>query len=95
MNQKLSSSRRCYEAAMRLFLYLCAAITCLLLVFLIGYICFKGVPGISWSFLTTAESVLRGTVGILPAIQNTLYVIVVSLVVALPLGVGAAIYLTE
>ena len=95
MNQTLSPSRRAYDLGARALLYLSAALTCGLLVCLIGYICFRGLPGISWSFLTTAASVLRGTVGIFPAIVNTLYVIVVSLVVALPLGVGAAIYLTE
>ena len=95
MHQTLSPSRRAYDLGARALLYLSAALTCGLLVCLIGYICFRGIPGISWSFLTTAASVLRGTVGIFPAIVNTLYVIVVSLVVALPLGVGAAIYLTE
>ena len=95
MNQTLSPSRRAYDLGARALLYLSAALTCGLLLCLIGYICFRGIPGISWSFLTTAASVLRGTVGIFPAIVNTLYVIVVSLVVALPLGVGAAIYLTE
>ena len=95
MHQTLSPSRRAYDLGARALLYFSAALTCGLLVCLIGYICFRGIPGISWSFLTTAASVLRGTVGIFPAIVNTLYVIVVSLVVALPLGVGAAIYLTE
>ena len=95
MNRRLSASRRAWDLAMRFFLYLCALATCALLIFLIGYICLEGVPGISLTFLTTASSVLRGTVGILPAIQNTLYVILVSLIIALPLGVGAAIYLTE
>ncbi|MBS6365870.1 MAG: phosphate ABC transporter permease PstA [Clostridiales bacterium] len=95
MNQRLSVSRRLYDVVARILLYLCAGLTCALLVFLIGYICYRGIPGISLSFLTTAESVLKGTMGILPAIYNTLYVIVVSLVIVLPLGVGAAIYLTE
>ncbi len=95
MHQTLSPFRRAYDLGARALLYLSAALTCGLLLCLIGYICFRGIPGISWSFLTTAASVLRGTVGIFPAIVNTLYVIVVSLVVALPLGVGAAIYLTE
>ena len=91
----LSLRRRAYDFAARTLLYISAAITCGLLVFLIGYICFRGLPGISRGLLTTAESVLRGTVGILPAIQNTLFVIFVSLVIVLPLGVGAAVYLTE
>lgn len=91
----LSPARRCYDIVMRALLYLSAAITCALLLFLIGYICYRGLPGISLSFLTTSESVLEGTMGILPSILNTLYVIFVSLLIVLPLGVGAAIYLTE
>lgn len=95
MNQQLSASRKIYDVIARILLFTCAGITCALLVFLIGYICYRGIPGINWSFLTTAESVLKGTMGILPAICNTLYVIVVALVIVLPLGVCAAVYLTE
>ena len=95
MGSALSPRRRAYDICARALLYLSAAATCGLLAFLIGYICVRGVPGVTVELLTTAESVLRGTVGVLPAIQNTLFVIVVSLAVALPLGVGAAIYLTE
>ena len=87
--------RRFYEVTGRFLLYGCAGITVVLLLFLIGYILFRGIGGISWRFLSTAESVINGTVGILPAIKNTVFVIVVSLIVVLPLGVGAAIYLTE
>ena len=95
MNRKLTPSRRAYDLAARFFLYFCSLLTVALLVCIIGYICYRGIPGISWDFLTTAESVLRGTMGILPAIKNTLYTVLVSIIVALPLGVGAAIYLTE
>lgn len=91
----LSPRRRTYEVGMRGLLYLSAGITCLLLLFLIGYILYRGLPNLNWTFLTSQESVLRGTDGIMPAIQNTLYVIVVTLIFILPLGVGAAIYLTE
>ena len=87
--------RKIYEIAGRILLYGCAALTVLLLLFLIGYILFRGIGGISWRFLSTAESILNGTVGILPAIKNTVFVILVSLMVSLPLGVGAAVYLTE
>ncbi len=87
--------RKIYGITGRILLYGCAAITAGLLLFLIGYILFRGIGGISWRFLSTAESVINGTVGILPAIKNTVFVIVVSLIVVLPLGVGAAIYLTE
>lgn len=87
--------RKLYEIAGRTLLYGCAAVTASLLLFLIGYILFRGTGGINWRFLSTAESVINGTVGILPAIKNTVFVIVVSLIVSLPLGVGAAVYLTE
>ncbi len=87
--------RKLYEIIGWGILYGCAGITASLLLFLIGYILFRGIGGISWQFLSTAESVIQGTVGILPAIQNTVFVIVVSLVVSIPLGVGAAVYLTE
>ena len=91
----LSPRRRTYEVGMRGLLYLSAGITCLLLLFLIGYILYRGLPNLNWTFLTSQESVLRGTDGIMPAIQNTLYVIVVALIIVLPLGVCAAVYLTE
>lgn len=87
--------RKIYEIIGRTLLYGCAAVTASLLLFLIGYILYRGLGGISWSFLSTAESVIQGTVGILPAIQNTVFVIAVSLLVSIPLGVGAAVYLTE
>ena len=91
----LSASRKAYDRGLRALVWLCAGLTCALLLFLIGYIFYRGVPNLSWEFLTTQESLLKGTMGILPAICNTLYVIGVTLVIALPLGVGAAIYLTE
>lgn len=93
--RSLSPARRLYDAAMRTLLYLSAAATCALLICLIGVICVRGLPHVTWRLLTTAESVLEGTVGILPCLLNTLFVVVLSLLIALPLGVGAAIYLTE
>lgn len=92
---KHTPRRFVYEVGMRSLIYVAAALTVALLVFLICYILYKGVPGLSWDFLTKQESVLRGTDGIWPAILNTLYVIIVTLIIVLPLGVGAAIYLTE
>ena len=91
----MSLNRRIYDRGMRGLLWLSAGITCALLVFLMGYILWRGIPQLSWQFLTSAESVLKGTLGILPAICNTLYVVCVTLCIALPLGVGAAVYLTE
>lgn len=95
MKTGLSPRRRLYNAAIRLAVWLSAGATCALLLFVIGYIVFRGAPGVSLQLLTSQESILNGTVGILPSILNTLYVILVSLAVALPLGVGAAVYLNE
>jgi len=91
----LSPRRKLYNAGAKTLLWLSAGVCCGLLLFLTGYICWRGFPHISWELLSGEESILRDTVGILPSILNTLYVIVVSLAVALPLGVGAAVYLTE
>ena len=87
--------RRARDAGARGLLWISAMVSAGLMLAIIGYICFRGVPGISWAFLTGEESVLHGTVGILPSVLNTLYVIIASLAVVLPLGVGAALYLTE
>ena len=95
MGANLSPARRAWNLLAKLVLWLCATVTCALLLLVIGYIFLRGAPGLSWELLTSQESVLRGTVGILPSILNTLYVIAASLAVVLPLGVGAAVYLTE
>ena len=90
-----SPRRRFRNLMMRLLLWLSAALTCALLLLIAGYVLFRGVPGLSWDLLVSEESILEGTPGILPSILNTLYVIVASLAIVLPIGVGAAIYLTE
>ena len=95
MDQKLSPRRRLYDKGLRALLWLCAGITCALLVFLIGYIFYRGLGNITWELLTTQTSYIKDTIGILPNILNTLYIIMVAMVIVLPLGVGAAIYLTE
>ena len=87
--------RTIYIWAMRFLMWLAAGITAALTLFLLGYVLVKGVPNISWELLSTKPSYLRGTVGILPDILNTLYIILTTLLFVLPLGVGAAIYLTE
>lgn len=91
----LSAGRKTYDLVGRALLYLSAGLTVALLLFMIGTILYRGLPHINWTLLSTEESILRGTVGILPSILNTLFVILVSLIIALPLGVGAAVYLTE
>ena len=95
MEQKLSPRRRLYDRGLRALLWLCAGVTCALLAFLIGYIFYRGLGNISWELLSTQTSYIKDTIGILPNILNTLYIILVAMLVVLPLGVGAAIYLTE
>ena len=87
--------RNVYIWAMRILMWLAAGITATLTLFLLGYVLIKGLPNISWELLSTKPSYLRGTVGILPDILNTVYIILTTLLLVLPLGVGAAIYLTE
>ncbi|MGM9545017.1 MAG: phosphate ABC transporter permease PstA [Vescimonas sp.] len=73
----------------------CAGLTCALAAFLIIYVLCKGIPNLSWELLSTKPSYLSGTIGILPDILSTLYIVLATLVIVLPLGVGAAVYLTE
>ena len=87
--------RKVYVWTMRLLMWLAVGITAALTLFLLGYVLMKGLPNISWELLSTKPSYLRGTVGILPDILNTLYIILTTLLIVLPLGVGAAVYLTE
>ena len=91
----LSPRRRRYAACHWLLLGLSVAITAALVLFLLGYVSLRGLPHISWTFLTTGVSYLSGRIGILPNILNTLYVIFTTLLLVLPLGVGAAVYLNE
>ena len=91
----LSPRRVLYDRVLRFLLYFSALLTCTMLVVLIGYIFYRGLPEVSWEMLTTEPSVLRDVIGILPNLINTLALIVGTLLIVLPLGVGAAIYLTE
>ena len=95
ITQGLSPRRRAYDITLRTLLYVAAIVICALLVFLIGYILYRGVPSLSLEFLTSEESVINDIQGIFPAIVNTFYVIFWTLLIILPLGVGSAIYLTE
>lgn len=80
---------------MKVAMIISAAITAALVLFLLGYVLINGIPNITWTLLSTKPSYLAGTIGILPDILNTLYIVLATLVIVLPLGVGAAIYLTE
>ena len=93
--QKLSFKRRNYMALMQIVMGLATLSTAVLVLFLLVYVLGKGIPHLSWELLSTRPSYLTERIGILPDILNTLYIVVAALGVTIPLGVGAAIYLTE
>jgi len=95
LRQKLSLRRRGYAAFMRALMALAALSTAALVVSLLVYVLGKGIPHLSWELLSTKPSYLTERIGILPDILNTLYIVVAALGITLPLGVGAAVYLTE
>ena len=95
MKSRMRTKKKIYLGLMRTLMHLAAGLTAALVLFLIAYVLIKGVPNISWELLSTKPSYLSGRIGILPDILNTLYVVVATLLIVLPLGVGAAIYLTE
>lgn len=95
MSEKISRSRKIKCAVLNGLIWLAASMICLVLFGIILCILLKGLPHISWKLLTSKPSLLNETTGILPNILNTLYVILMTLVIVLPLGVGAAIYLNE
>ena len=92
---QFSARRRIWGGTMRGLMLLCAAVTCALAVFLIVYVLVKGVPNLSWQLLSTKPSYLDGSIGILPDIITTVCTVLTTLLVVLPLGVCAAVYLTE
>ena len=94
-DMKFSRRRRAWGAMMRTLMMVCAALTCALAAFLILYVLAKGVPHLSWQLLSTKPSYLDDTIGILPDIISTVCMVLATLLVVLPLGVCAAVYLTE
>lgn len=93
--QKLSARRRGYAAVMKLLMAAATLLTGALVLFLIIYVLAKGLPNLSWQLVSTAPSYLKGTIGILPDVLSTLYIVAATIVIVVPLGVGSAIYLTE
>lgn len=91
----MSTHRKNMDRLLRGLMGLCSGITCLVLLMIIGYIFYRGIPSLTWNLLSTEPNNLTGNIGILPNILNTLYIIFVAMIIVLPLGVGAAIYLTE
>lgn len=91
----MSKSRKIKEIILYGLIYICAAVAVVLLIGIIGYVLAKGLKSVNLQFLTTVTSVLRGTVGIAGNIVNTIYIIVITMLIATPIGVGSAVYLNE
>ena len=92
---EMKKSRKVYITIMKCGMLFCTALVALLTLFMIAYILIKGIPNISWELLSTKPSYISDRIGILPDILNTLYIVITTLIIVIPLGVGAAIYLTE
>ena len=92
---KSKAKRRAYVVFMRALMIFCTALTCALVLFMIIYVMVKGIPNLSLELLTTKPSYISDRIGILPDILNTLYTVFATLLIVIPLGVGAAVYLTE
>lgn len=95
LHQSVSNKRKSYEIRMKLLMWFSAGLTAALVLFLLVYVLVKGIPNITLELLSAKPSYLTGTIGILPDILNTVYVVFATLLLVLPLGVGAAVYLTE
>ena len=95
MKRKISNSRKRFLWTVRGGMYFATALTGLLTLFLVAYVLIQGIPNLSWEFISTKPSYLSGNIGILPDILNTVYIVIVTLIIVIPLGVGAAVYLTE
>ncbi len=95
MDKTISKSRKAYIGLMKALMYLAAGITGALTLFLIVFVLAKGLPHVTWDLVSTSPSYLTEHIGILPDLLNTLYLVLATLLIVLPLGVGAAIYLTE
>lgn len=91
----MTMNRKIKDALVYFLIYLCASISVLLLVGIIVYVFIKGIRNVNWSFLTSVTSVLNGTIGIAGNIVNTLIIILITMIIATPIGVGSAIYLNE
>ena len=91
----LNRKRKAYIGGMKAAMYVSTGLTAALVIFLVAYVFIKGIPHISWELLSTKPSYISGRIGILPDILNTLYIVLATLIFVIPLGVGAAIYLTE
>lgn len=94
-NSIMNGKARISDNVIKVLIYLSAGFSVILLIGIIGYVFFKGVGSVNFQFLTTVTSTLKKTVGIAGNIVNTLYIIVITLLIATPIGIGSAIYLNE
>ena len=92
---QISSKRKAYIGIMKTLMAVSVIFTCALVLFLVVYVLVKGIPNISWQLLSTKPSYITENIGILPDILNTVYIIIATLIIVVPLGAGAAVYLTE
>ena len=95
LSNQISKKRKIYIGTLKTLMVLSVILTSALVLFLMIFVFAKGIPNISWEFLSTAPSYLTERIGILPDILNTVYIVIATLAIVLPLGVGAAVYLTE
>ena len=95
LSQSLSQKRKGFELLMKALMFLSVGVTAALVLFLLIYVLVQGIPHITWELLTSKPSYLTERIGILPDVLNTVYIVIATLLIVLPLGVGAAIYLTE
>lgn len=93
--KSVSKSRKISNGILHILMVLSTAVTCVVALFLIGYVMYRGIPNISTELLCTKPSYISGRIGILPDILNTVYIVLTTLIIVLPLGIGSAIYLTE
>ena len=91
----MTTKRNAYIWTMRVLMWLATLVTGALTLFIVSYVLIQGIPNITWEFLSTKPSYLSDSIGILPDILNTVYIVIATLVIVIPLGVGAAVYLTE
>lgn len=95
LNQSLSKKRKRFELLVRVLISVSVGLTAMLVIFLLAYVLIEGIPNITWELLSGKPSYLTERIGILPDILNTIYIVLATMIIVLPLGVGAAVYLTE
>lgn len=94
-NTKFALKRKFYNKFLSIVMILSITLVAIFIVLFVGFILYKGIPQINWKLISTKPSYISESIGILPDILNTLYVIFTTLCVVLPLGLGSAIYLNE